>query len=382
MSDESSAPVRPPRKLGARPYLLGALVLFVFPGLVGGAVWWLVAQKRAVDRAFTEPILELKGHEGLVYSVAISPDGCWALSGSNDNTLRLWDLETGAMVRKLEGHTGKVFSVAILPDGKCALSGSVDHTIRLWDLGTDREVRKFAVQRISNLSIAFSPDGRRGLFGDPGGTLHLWDVETGKKLWESKEPEGPEVRRRRSAPSIRSIAVSPAGRRALSGSGDGPLRLWDLGTGETIRVFTGHADPVFSVAISADGRRALSGSADQTLRLWDLGTGETILVFTGHADIVSSVAFGPNGRRALSGSWDSTLRLWDVETGQEICRFMRTEPTRMYSVAFAPDGRRILSGGWTVIAEEQYEPVLLLWRVPTDQELKVWRLMGGKFPEP
>jgi len=106
--------------------------------------------------------------------------------------------------------------------------------------------------------------------------------------------------------------------------------------------------------------------------------------FKGHTEAVRSVAFSPDGRRALSGSRNGTLRLWDIETGEEIGRFVRERraPGEVFSVAFAPNGRRILAGGWAKNAKGQYEPELLLWRVPSDTELWAWCLMGGKFPEP
>ncbi|MBA2227511.1 WD40 repeat domain-containing protein [Thermogemmata fonticola] len=109
---------------------------------------------------------------------------------------------------------------------------------------------------------------------------------------------------------ITSVAFSPDGRSALSGSLDTTLRLWDVSTGKEIRQFTGHTDWVFSVAFSPDGRSALSGSRDKTLRLWEVATGKEIRRFTGHTSGVESVAFSPDGRYALSGSSDKTLRLW------------------------------------------------------------------------
>ena len=74
------------------------------------------------------------GHTGVVHGVTFSPDGKRVLSGSGDETLRLWDVETGQQVRCLKGHTGCVNSVAFSPDGKRALSGSADRTVRLWQL--------------------------------------------------------------------------------------------------------------------------------------------------------------------------------------------------------------------------------------------------------
>jgi hypothetical protein len=100
------------------------------------------------------------GHSDQVWSVAFAPDGKTALSGSHDNTLRLWDLATGREIKKFEGHLDLVSSVAIAPDGKTALLDSWDHSLRLWDLASGREIRKFeGHSRVVN-SVAFAPDGQ------------------------------------------------------------------------------------------------------------------------------------------------------------------------------------------------------------------------------
>jgi WD40 repeat protein len=97
-----------------------------------------------------------------IWSVAISTDGKTALSGSQDNTLRLWDLAGGREIRKFVGHSEPVQSVAFAPDGKTALSGSLDNTLRLWDLVSGREIRKFEGPG-GVTSVAFAPDGKTAL---------------------------------------------------------------------------------------------------------------------------------------------------------------------------------------------------------------------------
>jgi WD40 repeat protein len=95
-------------------------------------------------------------------------------------------------------------------------------------------------------------------------------------------------------------------------------------------------------ALTPDGCRALSASDDQTLRLWDLGTGQTVRKLEGHTSWVQAVALMPNGCRAVSGSGDKTLRLWDLERGKEIAAF--TGEDRIWSCAVAPDGPTIIVG--------------------------------------
>jgi len=289
MSDESSGPAsgpeRPPRplgrapasadasagrqgrRLGARTYLLGALIIFGLPLLGGGAVWWLYAQKAAVNRAFTQPVREFKGHTSWVWPVAFGPDGRRALSGSEDKTIRIWEVETGQCLRTFTGLTSYIRSVAFSPDGRRALSGGRDGTLRLWNLA--REDLERATPRTDD---PIAPP-----------------VETSQTVRELKGHTG----------RVLSVAFGPDGRRALSGSRDHTLRLWDIETGAEVRIFEGYTNAVCPVAVSPDGRRALSGGGDGTLRLWNLETGAEVREFTGHTGWVNSVAIGPDGRHAV-----------------------------------------------------------------------------------
>ena len=115
--------------------------------------------------------------------------------------------------------------------------------------------------------------------------------------------------------AVTSVAVSPDGRRIVSGSLDKTVAVWDLETGTQIHRLTGHQDAVWSVAVSPDGRRIVSGSQDNTVAVWDLESGAPIHRLTGHQDAVKSVAVSPDGRRIVSGSEDNTVAVWDLETG-------------------------------------------------------------------
>jgi len=240
------------------------------------------------------------------------------------HTLRLCDLETGECLRTLKGHTAEVNFVAISPDGRFALSGSKDNTLRLWDIKTGECLRTFgplwerSTQSITGRypfwtkgeidSVAISPDGRFVLLGSTevlrisfveyswDYTLHLWDIKTGAYLRTLKGHTG----------SISSVAFSPDGRFALSGSLDNTLRLWDIKTGECLRTLEGHTP----VAISPDGRFVLSGSRDNTLRLWNIKTGGCLRTLGGHKSSVSCVTFSPDGKIALSGDGFPDYTSW------------------------------------------------------------------------
>ena len=229
------------------------------------------------------------------------------------------------------GHSIWVLSVVFSPDGQLALSGSVDQTLKLWDVSSGREIRTFKGHRRAVSSVAFSPDAQLALSGSYDRTLKLWDVSSGREI---RAFEG-------HTNFVESVAFSPDGRWALSGGGDkcGEMELWDVSSGREIRTFKGHTESVESVAFSPDGQWALSGSEDDTLKLWDVSSGRDIRTFRGHTAEVNSVAFSPDGRRALSGSEDGTVRLWDTTTGQGIAAFAGAEVDGSEEwLVWTPDG--------------------------------------------
>ena len=251
-----------------------------------------VCQAAAEDKVPVEIVPQM-GHSMSVTSVAFSPDGKTALSGSADNMVKLWDLATGRVIRSLEGHSETVASVAYSPDGKTALSGSHNKTVRLWDLATGREIRKCEGHSEGVTSVAFSPDGKTALSG-----------------------------------------------------GDKTVRLWDLATGREILKLEGHSGLVTSAAFSPDGKTALSGSCEEknaigecikgSLKLWDLGTGREIRKLEGHSDWVTSVAFSPDGKTALSGALSGTVRLWDVQRGEGLTSLLASPDGEW--LAITPEG--------------------------------------------
>ena len=268
-----------------------------------------------------------KGHLGRITSVNFSPDGKTLLTGSVDKTARLWDLQ-GNLLQEFIGHQGIVYSVASSPDGKTILTGSIDKTARTWNL-QGKELQNFKGHKDLVSSAAFSPDGKSILTGSNDKTARLWDLQ-GKVLQVFKGHEG----------GVTSVSFLPDGKDIFTGSMDSTARLWDF-QGRVLQVFKGHENIITSVAVSADGRRLLTGSWDKTARLWDLN-GKVLQIFKGHEAEIEGVAFSPDCKSILTGSDDKTARLWDLEG--IILQEIRGHDEAINSVAFSHDGKSILTG--------------------------------------
>jgi WD40 repeat protein/predicted Ser/Thr protein kinase len=300
-------------------------------------------------------VMTLRGHDNSGLSVAFSPDGKRIVSGSDDKTLKVWDAESGGEVMTLRGHQEGVQSVAFSPDGKRIVSGSNDNTLKVWDAESGSEVMTLRGHQPWVSSVAFSPDGKRIVSGGYDNMLKVWDVESGSEVMTLRGHEG----------EVLSVALSPDGKRIVSGSADKTLKVWDAESGGEVMTLRGHEGYVVSVAFSPDGKRIVSGSADNTLKIWDAESGGEVMTLRGHEGYVMSVAFSPDGKRIVSGSVDKTLKVWDAESGGEVMTLQGREGVRLSVAAFSPDGRRIVSGS--------YDKTLKVWDAESGSEVMILR---------
>ena len=272
--------------------------------------------------------------------MSFSPDGTALASGSDDGTVKLWDVTTHENIATLQGHTNWVYSVSFSPDGATLASGSWDGTIKLWDVATHENIA--TLQRpLENWSLpmSFSPDGTVLASGAADGTVKLWDVATHENIATLQG---------HLEDSFILVSFSPDSTTLASGSSDGTVKLWDVATHENIATLEGHTDYVSSVSFSPDGTTLASGSSDGTVKLWDVATRTNIATLEGHTDYVSSVSFSPDGTTLASASDDGIIKLWDVETHENIATLQGHGdygPGVSFSALFSPDGTLLASWG-------------------------------------
>ncbi|HEV3261263.1 MAG TPA: serine/threonine-protein kinase [Gemmataceae bacterium] len=217
------------------------------------------------------------------------------------------------------------------------------------------EVRRFVGHSAGICRVLFHPDGRRALSSCWDGTLRLWDLKTGQCV---RVFEGHNYGRH-----IWGLALSGDGSRAVSGSEDGTVRLWDVKSGKEVRCFRYHV-PVQALSLSPDGRHVVS-SINNEFVFWSLADGRELRRFRGHTAEVFSLAFSGDGRRVLSGSFDGTVCLWDVDSAKQQ-RCFRGHRDKVRCAVFSPKGDRILSGS--------EDGTFRLWDVDSSKEL---RAFGG-----
>ncbi|CDF38048.1 WD40-repeat containing protein [Chondrus crispus] len=193
----------------------------------------------------------------------------YVVVGYDDGTVRLWSASERKVLRNFRGHRSGVHCVAISGDGRRVVSGSEDKSVRVWDVGTGAQVGEALVGHTGSvLSVAISGDGRRVVSGSDDKSVRVWDVETGAQVGEALVGH---------TGYVYSVAMSGDGRRVVSGSDDKSVRLWDVETGAQVGdALLGHTSSVYSVAMSKDGRRVVSGSDDKSVRVWDVERGITL----------------------------------------------------------------------------------------------------------
>jgi WD40 repeat protein len=320
----------------------------------------------------------IRGHAGTVADAAFSPDGAVIVTGS-DGTARTWEVATGRPLVTLAGHDGAVYAVAFSSDGTRIATASADESARIWDAADGAVMMTTAGQHFGAVQdVAFSPNGTR-LATASGQSALVFDAVTGRRIASFYEHDD----------TVASVAFSPDGTLAVSGSVDETARVWDTATGQERTALTGHHGVVAGAAFAGDGTLVVTGSSDRDVRVWDAATGAprppfhsvsavtalavspdgavvattttitartweiatgrpgvtisggndylNAVALVGHSSWINALAYAPSGAMIATGSGDGTARTWDAATGAERAT-LRGHTSQVKAVSFSPSG--------------------------------------------
>lgn len=311
-----------------------------------------MALEKNIVKAKYKEIRQYPGHAHWIRSVAVSKDGKKLLTGSQDRTMRLWDVESGKELLKVTiAPDSWAWEVAFSPDESRAIaSGGIDKTLRLYSLEDGKELRKYEGHASNRVyGAAFSPDGKYVLSSgaEKEEVIRLYETDTGKEVRKLAGHTG----------WVWRAYFSPDGKKVASaGCQDYSFRVWDAETGKPLVIGDdAHDGWVMDVAFSPDGTKLLTCGRDQTCKLWDAAKGKLLKTYTGLAGDPECVAFSPDGKRFLVGE-NKIVYVFDTESGKIVHRFEDHHPGKVFAVAWLPDGARAVSAGADNVAR--------LWPVP------------------
>lgn len=309
---------------------------------------WVLSCGRNVvvesSMATGQPRVSWQRHSGPVTAVAVLPEGNAVVSGSNDGTLRRWDITSGKCLGVIEGATKGAYAVAVSPDGKLAAAGCKDGVVREFDLSKGALLRELKGHFGYVRSVIYTPDGRRLLSSADDGSVRVWTAGQ----------ETPEAVLQGHRGGVLSVAAAPNGEAALTGGRDGTVRLWDLKKGALLRTFEGHRGWVEVVTFAGDNSHGLSSGRDGRILMWDLKDGR-ILSEMVHGNWVYALACTPDGKAAFAGGEDNIITCWDLTTAKRTASFGGHEG-HVLSLAVTPDGKRLVSSS--------RDMTLLVWKAP------------------
>ncbi|BAY88615.1 MULTISPECIES: NB-ARC domain-containing protein [unclassified Tolypothrix] len=286
--------------------------------------------------------------------VAVTPDGKLLISGSDDNTLKIWNLETGEETLALTGHTKFITAVAVTPNGKYIISSSGDRTIKVWEINTGQLVFTLTGHTSSVNAVAVTSDSQFVISGSSDTTVKIWNLNTGNEFCtlgnlEDQKARFLQILRSKNKKdfdfidAVYSVVVTPDCKQVIAGYDYRTIRVWNIENKTQVSSWKCEAPLVRSLALALDGKLLIAASGANTIQGWSLDTGKEVLRLEGHNRGVTIIAITSDGKRLISYAFDKTFKYWNIETGEEILAF-KAEDKNIKSIVLTPDNKNLISG--------------------------------------
>ncbi len=300
------------------------------------------------------PSKKLYGHEKDVSSLAVSPDGNYVVSGSWENNVILWSLDSFEQIWKFTAHQSTVEKIDFGPDSRYFVTCSNDANAHIWDAKKQTKSLTLPSHR-SNVNDAKFNDNYKGNEGrfvataTKDGIVRVFDRDEEGELIRKLEVK---------KASADAITFGPNGKFLLVACGDNKIRTYNFLKGKQTRKFNAHKEKINELKLSPGGLEMLTASNDQTAKIWGYAKGNQKHNLKGHTWRVLAADFSKNGKYVVTGSNDNSARLWKTSNGKQTRIFKPKGRDYIRAVEITPDNQYVITGS---LVREEKDAGLLFW---------------------
>ncbi len=309
----------------------------------------------------------LRGHQGKINALVLTPDSKKIITGADDTTIRVWDLERGSQIFLFTKHTKKINALAVNTDNTICVSASNDKYLHVWDLIQGKCVATLAGHTSYINSVVITPTGTNAISASSDNTIKIWDLSA---PFTSAVPDSTRLINTLygHTDSVEKVLLSPDGRKIISSSNDKTIRGWSLTTGELLYTIRGHKSIINLLYITSNNRFIISSSIeDYALKIWDIEDGNLVSIIRGHTGPITALAVSPDSKWIITGSADKTIKIWMIPPGLEYAK--NFQPLELFTLKGHQNYIRSLA----ILYNRK-----LLISTAADKMIKIWHLETGK----
>ncbi len=304
------------------------------------------------DTQTGECLVTLQGNDQM-WTVLWMPDRRTLASTSSEGLLQLWDTETGKCLRVIRAHNSTIWALISHPTRPFVATGSEEQNVKFWSTETWDCLGTLQGYDNGILTLALSPDGQTLAVGAQDQTVRFWDLKTRTctKIWRDRTN------------CTWQVDWHPQGQKLAVGALDGSFHIWDVATNNCLKVRHGALGVVHTLAWHPDGiHLAMTTTSDFSLRIWNVDTQKCLQILQGSLSLINCLVWSPDGRFLATGGFDNTVRVWDVQTGRCL-HTLQDHFNTIPWITWSPDGQQLASAS--------RDQTMRVWDATTGQCLRV-----------